>query len=49
MRGRAVALAVTHLTASVRTDADGSIARLGPLAHQAVWLALEASLGRPMG
>ncbi|MGA2322053.1 MAG: hypothetical protein ABSG95_15185 [Solirubrobacteraceae bacterium] len=41
-------LAATGLTASVRTDADGSIVRLGPLAHQAVWLALEAFLGRPM-
>jgi hypothetical protein len=32
----------------VRTDDDGSIVRLGPLAHQAVWLALEAFLGPPM-
>jgi peptidoglycan hydrolase-like protein with peptidoglycan-binding domain len=41
-------LAATGLAASVRTDQDGSILRLGPLAHQAVWLALEAFLGRPM-
>jgi hypothetical protein len=42
-------LAVTGLTVSVRTDDDGSIVRLGRLAHQAVCLALEAFLGRPMG
>jgi hypothetical protein len=41
-------LAASGLTASVRKDKDGSIVRLGPLAHQAVWLALEAFLGRPM-
>jgi hypothetical protein len=41
-------LGVTGLTASVRTDDDGSIVRLGQLAHQAVWIALEAFLGRPM-
>lgn len=36
------------LTASLRSDDDGSIVRLGPLGHQAVWLALEAFLGRPL-
>jgi hypothetical protein len=41
-------LAASGLTASVRTDEDGSILRLGPLAHPAVWIALEAFLGRPM-
>ncbi len=41
-------LAASGLTASLRADKDGSILRLGPLAHQAVWLALEAFLGRPM-
>jgi hypothetical protein len=29
-------------------DENGGIVRLGPLAHQAVWVALEAFLGRPM-
>jgi hypothetical protein len=41
-------LATSGLQASVRTVEDGSVLRLGPLAHQAVWLALEAFLGRPM-
>ena len=40
-------LAATGLIATVRRD-DDSILRLGPLAHQAVWIALEAFLGRPM-
>ncbi len=26
----------------------GAILRLGPLAHEAAWLALEAFLGRPL-
>ncbi len=39
-------LATAGLDASVRSDDDGSILRLGPLAHEAVWLALEAFLGR---
>jgi hypothetical protein len=42
-------LASTGLSASVRTDEKGGIVRLGPLAHEAVWLALEAFLGRPLG
>jgi hypothetical protein len=41
-------LAKAGLRASVRSDGDGTVLRLGPLAHQAVWLALEAFLGRPM-
>jgi hypothetical protein len=41
-------LASTGLSASVRADDENSIPRLGPLAHQAVWLALEAFLGRQM-
>jgi hypothetical protein len=41
-------LASAGLTASVRTDKNGGIVRLGPLAHNAVWLALEAFLGRPL-
>ncbi|MEA2192024.1 MAG: hypothetical protein QOI73_2145, partial [Solirubrobacteraceae bacterium] len=28
--------------------AGGTSLRLGPLAHQAAWLALEAFLGRPL-
>lgn len=41
-------LASTGLSASVRTDESGAILRLGPLAHNTVWLALEAFLGRPI-
>ena len=37
------------LEATVRSeDDDGAILRLGPLAHQAAWLALEAFLGPPL-
>lgn len=35
------------LAATVRNDGDGALIRLGPLAHAAAWLALEAFLGRP--
>lgn len=42
-------LAQAGLYASVREDPqDGATLRLGPLAHQAAWLALEAFLGRPL-
>lgn len=41
-------LADTGLRASRRTDEQGSLLRLGPLTHDAVWLALEAFLGRRM-
>lgn len=41
-------LASGGLSASVRTDQDGGIVRLGPLAHRAAWIALEAFLGRPL-
>jgi len=37
------------LLATVRDDpSGGATLRLGPLAHQAAWLALEAFLGRPL-
>ena len=42
-------LAGVNLAASVRpNDRGGSTLRLGPLQHQAAWLALEAFLGRPI-
>jgi hypothetical protein len=41
-------LAATGLRASVRTDNAETVLRLGPLGHQAVWLALEGFLGRPI-
>jgi len=37
------------LVASLRTEGNESVLRLGPLAHQPVWIALEAFLGRPLG
>lgn len=42
-------LGESGLVATVRAGPDDStILRLGPLAHQAAWLALEAFLGPPM-
>ncbi len=42
-------LAGAGLVATVRPAVhDGAILRLGPLAHEAAWLALEAFLGRPL-
>jgi hypothetical protein len=42
-------LAAVNLAASVRPhDSGGAILRLGPLQHEAAWLALEAFLGRPI-
>ena len=35
------------LSAAVKRDSDGGLIRIGPLAHAAAWLALEAFLGRP--
>jgi hypothetical protein len=36
------------LNATVRVDRVGGLVRLGPLAHGAAWLAIEAFLGRPL-
>lgn len=43
-------LETAGLVATVRPNPDdgGAILRLGPLAHQAAWMALEAFLGRPL-
>jgi hypothetical protein len=42
-------LAQAGLHATVRDGPEnGATLRLGPLAHQAAWLALEAFLGRPL-
>ncbi len=42
-------LASVNLAASVRPhDSGGATLRLGPLQHEAAWLALEAFLGRPI-
>jgi hypothetical protein len=37
-----------NLYATVRDHEDGAILRLGPLAHKAAWVAIEAFLGRPL-
>jgi hypothetical protein len=34
------------ITTTVKHDAEGGLIRIGPLAHAATWLALEAFLGR---
>jgi hypothetical protein len=34
--------------ASIRDDDAGAVLRLGPLAHSAAWVAIEAFLGRPV-
>jgi hypothetical protein len=47
-RKQASRLAAAGLVAAVRDRDDGSALRLGPLTHAAVWLALEAFLGRPI-
>src|SRR5437588_11492581 len=36
------------LSATARVDGGGGLIRLGPLAHGAAWVALEAFLGRPL-
>ena len=46
-------MAATRESESLRTtvqksSSGGTILRLGPLAHQAAWVALEAFLGRPL-
>jgi hypothetical protein len=47
--GQVVRLAAAGLVATVRPGPqDGAILRLGPLAHEAAWLALEGFLGRPL-
>jgi hypothetical protein len=37
-----------NLYATVRDEPDGATLRLGPLAHKAAWVAIEAFLGRPL-
>jgi hypothetical protein len=42
-------LAQLNLRAAVQEiPSGGAILRLGPLAHEAAWVALEAFLGRPL-
>jgi hypothetical protein len=46
-RGQQQRLKSAGLDASVREDDDGALIRLGPLAHAAAWVAIEAFLGKP--
>jgi hypothetical protein len=41
-------LAAAGIQAKVRRHDDGAAVRLGPVAHGAAWVALEAFLGRPV-
>ena len=46
---QATRLAALNLAATVQPGpSGGAILRLGPLAHEAAWVALEAFLGRPL-
>ena len=46
---QAARLAQLNLAARVQEGpSGGAILRLGPLAHEAAWVALEAFLGRPL-
>jgi hypothetical protein len=45
--GQCERLRKVGVDAVVKRDAEGGLIRLGPLAHAATWLALEAFLGRP--
>jgi hypothetical protein len=47
-RGQQDRLKKVGVSASVKREADGGLIRIGPLAHAATWLALEAFLGRPL-
>jgi hypothetical protein len=40
-------LAKAGVSATVKREGEGALIRLGPLAHAATWVALEAFLGRP--
>lgn len=46
-KGQGERLRKVGVFATVKSHEDGGLIRLGPLAHAATWLALEAFLGRP--
>lgn len=46
--GQRERLAKVGITATIKHDDEGGLIRIGPLAHAATWLALEAFLGRPL-
>lgn len=41
-------LGESGLRATVHAENQGGVLRFGPLTHEAVWLALEAFLGKPL-
>ncbi len=45
---QAVRLGRVNLAVALREDDDGATLRLGPLAHKATYLAVEAFLGKPI-
>ena len=45
---QAARLLRVNLAVAVRDEDDGATLRLGPLAHSAAWVAIEAFLGRPI-
>jgi hypothetical protein len=45
---QATRLQRVNLAVALREDEDGATLRLGPLAHKATFLAIEAFLGRPI-
>ncbi len=47
-RQQAARLERVNLAVSVRDSGDGAALRLGPLAHKATFLAIEAFLGKPI-
>ena len=47
-RQQAARLERVRLAVSVRDTDDGAVLRLGPLAHKATFVAIEAFLGRPI-
>lgn len=47
-RGQKERLNKVGVAATVKSETDGGLIRIGPLAHAATWLALEAFLGRPL-
>lgn len=46
--GQRLRLVSAGLPATVRQDDEGALIRVGPLAHAAAWVALEAFLGKPL-
>ena len=45
---QAIRLGRVNLAVAIREDDDGATLRLGPLAHKATFLAIEAFLGKPI-